>query len=62
MSREDAAFGYRIRRGEDGWAWTTFDLSGRVVAQGHAPSKPVAAAFVIRALARDACETMPAAA
>lgn len=56
MFRNDAAFGYRIRPSAGGWAWTTFDLSGGVTERGHAPSKAVAAACVIRALARGACE------
>lgn len=52
--RDHASFGYRINKGEDGWTWTTFDLSGRVTVRGHAPTKAVAAACVIRALARSA--------
>lgn len=57
-AREDATFGYKIRRTDDGWTWTTFDPGGRLLEQGHAPSKAVAAACVIRALARNACEAM----
>lgn len=52
--RDHASFGYRINKGEEGWAWTTFDLAGRVAVRGHAPTKAVAAACVIRALARSA--------
>jgi hypothetical protein len=55
-AREDTAFGYKMRRTDAGWAWTTFDTAGRLIEQGHAPSKTVAAACVIRALARNACE------
>ncbi|HEY8614670.1 hypothetical protein [Phenylobacterium sp.] len=50
--RDDASFGYRICREEGGWTWTTFDLAGEVLLKGHAPTKAVAAACVIRALAR----------
>jgi hypothetical protein len=52
--RDHASFGYRIRETAGGWAWSTLDSSGRVQARGEAPSKAVAAAFVIRALARSA--------
>jgi hypothetical protein len=52
--RDDASFGYRICKGEGGWTWTTFDLAGQIVVTGHAPTKAVAAACVIRALARAA--------
>lgn len=52
--RDHASFGYRIRPVDQGWAWSTLDHSGRVQARGQAPSKAVAAAFVIRALARSA--------
>jgi hypothetical protein len=52
--RDHASFGYRIRETGDGWSWTTFDRSGRVQDRGEAPSKAVAAALVIRALARAA--------
>jgi hypothetical protein len=50
--RDHANFGYHIRRGEGGWTWTTFDLAGRAEMRGHAPTKALAAACVIRALAR----------
>jgi hypothetical protein len=53
-ARDHACFGYRIREEGAGWSWTTFDLAGRVQARGHAPNKAVAAACVIRMLARSA--------
>jgi hypothetical protein len=53
-SRNDAAFGFRIRPTGAGWVWTTFDLAGRVQERGHAPDKTLAAACVIRSLARAA--------
>jgi hypothetical protein len=52
--RNDANFGFRIGKQDGGWTWTTFDLAGEVVSRGHAPTKAVAAACVIRALARAA--------
>lgn len=54
--REDTTFGYKMRRTDAGWAWTTFDTAGRFLEQGSAPTKAIAAACVIRALARNACE------
>jgi hypothetical protein len=51
-SSDQACFGYQIRPSGDGWAWTTFDLAGAVTARGWAPNKALAAACVIRALAR----------
>lgn len=53
-AQNEATFGYRIRWTEEGWDWTTFDLAGQVAASGRAPSKAVAAAYVVRALARAA--------
>jgi hypothetical protein len=50
----ETCFGYQIRPANDGWAWVTFDLAGEVQEQGWAPQKALAAAFVIRALARAA--------
>ncbi|WP_374468820.1 hypothetical protein [Phenylobacterium sp.] len=52
--RDDASFGYRISKDEAGWTWTTFDLAGQILVEGRAPTKAVAAACVIRALARSA--------
>jgi hypothetical protein len=47
-------FGYRVREVGGAWRWTAFDTCGRVRAQGHAPTRAAAAAFVIRALAQEA--------
>lgn len=52
--RDHISFGYRIRETGEGWDWTAFDRTGRVQARGLAPTKAVAAALVIRALARSA--------
>ena len=52
--RDHASFGYRIRETAEGWAWSTLDSTGRVQARGQAPNKSIAAACVIRALARSA--------
>ena len=45
-------FNYRIQPTPQGWAWSTLDLKGRTVEHGLAPSKAVAAACVVRAIAR----------
>ncbi|MDB5450265.1 MAG: hypothetical protein JWQ52_1393 [Phenylobacterium sp.] len=54
ISRDDTCFGYRIRATDTGWDWMAFDLAGKVQERGHAPDKAIAAACVIRALARAA--------
>jgi len=51
-----SSFGYKIRETAEGWTWVTFDLCGQVQESGSAPEKAVAAACVIRALARAASE------
>jgi hypothetical protein len=45
-------FGYSIRREGAAWAWAAFDTGGVLVAAGRAPSRAVAAAYVIEAHAR----------
>ena len=50
--RDHASFGYRIRETADGWSWATLDPAGKVRDRGDAPTKALAAAFVIRAIAR----------
>ena len=52
--RDHASFGYRIRKTSEGWVWSTLDAAGAVRVRGEAPSKAMAAALVIRALARSA--------
>lgn len=55
MDAEDGSrFGYRLREVGGAWRWVAFDPAGRVTAEGWAPSRAVAAACVIRALAGDA--------
>ena len=49
---DPSCFGYQIRPAGDGWAWVAYDLDGQVQARGWAPQKVLAAACVIRALAR----------
>jgi len=49
--------GYRwtIRPNAKGWTWAIFDPNGGpAVLDGCAPSRPVAAAMVVRAIARGA--------
>jgi hypothetical protein len=53
-SAHQASFGYQIRPADGGWTWMTFDLAGEVQERGWAPQKALAAACVIRALAREA--------
>jgi hypothetical protein len=60
-SSDPACFGYQIRCVDDGWAWIAFDCEGAVAARGWAPEKALAAACVIRALARSASEPSSAA-
>jgi hypothetical protein len=45
-------FGYRISRTREGWSWVAFDTAGAVIASGAARDRAVAAACVIRAIAR----------
>jgi len=52
MARGGAEFGYRIRPCAAGWSWTAFDAGGAVQERGEAPTKAIAAACVIRAIAR----------
>ena len=56
ISPDQSCFGYNIRQTASGWSWVTYDLDGGVQAQGSAPDKALAAACVIRALARAATE------
>ena len=56
-SIDRACFGYQICPTSEGWAWTTYNLDGTVNDEGRAPEKALAAAMVIRALARSAGET-----
>lgn len=60
--RDDASFGYRFNKVSDGWTWTTYALGGEVTMRGHAPTKAVAAACVIRSLASRSrpVQTLPA--
>ncbi len=50
----EAEFGYRIEPCDEGWAWRAYDVSGEVQASGEAPTKAIAAACVIREIARSA--------
>lgn len=48
-----AGFGYRIARTRAGWTWAAYDAEGRAVETGAAPNRAVAAACVIRVIARN---------
>jgi hypothetical protein len=52
MVRDHVSFGYRIRKTREGWSWAAVGPGGEVEHEGCAPSKVVAAACVIRAIAR----------
>lgn len=54
MARRAAEFGYTIEPCAAGWAWTAFDTRGAVQERGEAPTKAIAAACVIRVIARQA--------
>ncbi len=43
---------YRIQPAPGGWAWRTVDGAGRTVEKGVAQSRAVAAACIIRSIAR----------
>lgn len=44
---------WTLRPASDGWSWTILDVrTGTVVLRGEAPSRPVGAAMVIRAIVR----------
>jgi hypothetical protein len=45
---------YRIRKEAAGWDWAAIGADGSVEASGHAPTKAVAAAWVICHLAKAA--------
>ena len=52
--RDDLGFGYRILRTPQGWAWVAYGDAGEVIEQGAVRDRSVAAACVIRAIARKA--------
>lgn len=47
-------YGFRISKTPAGWAWATYDAGGRAIESGAAPNRAVAAACVIRVIARSA--------
>jgi hypothetical protein len=49
----ETVFGYRLKAVTEGWRWVTFANDGSVAASGVAPTRAVAAAYIIRALTRD---------
>lgn len=55
----EAEFGYRIEPCDEGWAWKAFDETGELQASGAAPTKAIAAACVIREIARSADGSAP---
>lgn len=53
-SAERECFSFSIKPMGQEWSWAAIDDCGRVRAQGSAPTKAIAAAFVIRTIARSA--------
>jgi hypothetical protein len=51
--------GFSIRPRRGGWSWAAIDPEGRVRDQGDAPTRALAAAFVIRAIARASVQDNP---
>lgn len=48
-----AGYRWTIRAVDDAWVWAIYEPDGPVaIVSGEAPSRPVAAAMVIRAIAR----------
>ena len=52
MSSDNGGFRFQIKPAGSGWSWAAFDSAGEVCARGAAPTKAIAAAFVIRTIAR----------
>jgi hypothetical protein len=46
------AFDFTFEKAPDGWRWSAFDRLGRIAGEGVAPTKAMAAAYVIQALSR----------
>lgn len=53
MRADDAGYGFRISRTSGGWTWAAYGADGRPVESGAAPNRAVAAACVIRVIARN---------
>lgn len=53
MRAASAGYGFRISKTSAGWAWAAYDADGRPVEAGAAPNRAVAAACVIRVIARN---------
>lgn len=56
MALHRKTFHFSILSSAGAWRWQTLDSDGDVVESGLAPSRKLAAACVIRALARDAID------
>ena len=51
-SSENGGFRFQIKLAGEGWSWAAIGPAGEVCARGAAPTKAIAAAFVIRTIAR----------
>jgi hypothetical protein len=51
-SAQSRVFDFTFEKAADGWRWSAFDRLGRIAGEGVAPTKAMAAAFVIQALSR----------
>lgn len=57
---EETGFNWTISRVEEAWAWVVTDpADGAALVAGQAPSRAVAAAMVVRALARGMTDDAP---
>lgn len=57
---EETGFNWTISRVEEAWAWVVTDpADGAALVAGQAPSRAVAAAMVVRALARGMTDEAP---
>jgi len=48
-----AGYGFRIAKTRAGWTWAALDADGRPIESGAAPNRAVAAACIIRVIARN---------
>ncbi|WP_309092214.1 hypothetical protein [Phenylobacterium sp.] len=52
MRADAAGCSFRISKTRAGWSWAAFDAAGHPIESGAAPNRAVAAACVIRVIAR----------
>lgn len=52
MHADAAGYGFRISKTQAGWTWAAYGADGRPIESGAAPNRAVAAACIIRVIAR----------